>query len=52
MPTIPASDLTDPLLHREVVVLTEPVRTSLESETAKDGVFAVARIVLRRQLLK
>jgi Peptidase family M23 len=50
VPTIPASDLTDPLLHREVVVLTEPVRTSLESETAKDGVFAVARIVLRRQL--
>jgi hypothetical protein len=30
-----------------VIVLTEPLRTSLDAETAKDGVFAVARIVLR-----
>jgi hypothetical protein len=42
-----AEELTGSLLGRSVVVLTEPVPTSLDAETAKDGVFAVARIVLR-----
>jgi hypothetical protein len=46
-PTSLADSLTGSLLRRPVVVLTEPVRASLDSETAKDGVFAVARIVLR-----
>jgi Peptidase family M23 len=46
-PTSLAESLTGSLLRRPVVVLTEPVRASLDSETAKDGVFAVARIVLR-----
>ena len=35
------------LLHRPVTVLTEPVRTTLPAQTAEDGVFSVARIVLR-----
>jgi hypothetical protein len=42
-----AQDLTGTLLGRSVVVLTQPVRTSLDAQTAKEGVFAVARIVLR-----
>ncbi len=46
-PTSLADSLTGSLLRRPVIVLTEPVRTSLDAETAKDGVFAVARIVLR-----
>jgi hypothetical protein len=46
-PTSLAEELTGSLLGRQVVVLTEPVRTSLDAETAKDGIFAVARIVLR-----
>jgi len=46
-PTSLAESLTGSLLRRSVIVLTEPVRTSLDAETAKDGVFAVARIVLR-----
>jgi hypothetical protein len=46
-PTSLAESLTGSLVRRSVVVLTEPVRTSLDAETAKDGVFAVARIVLR-----
>jgi hypothetical protein len=46
-PTSLADELTGSLARRSVIVLTEPVRTSLEAETAGDGVFAVARIVLR-----
>ena len=46
-PTSLAEKLTGSLLRRPVIVLTEPLRTSLDAETAKDGVFAVARIVLR-----
>jgi hypothetical protein len=46
-PTSLAEALTGSLLRRPVIVLTEPLRTSLDAETAKDGVFAVARIVLR-----
>jgi len=42
-----ASDLTGSLLGRPVIALTEPVKTSLEAESATDGVFSVARIVLR-----
>jgi hypothetical protein len=42
-----AETLTGSLVRRAVIVLTEPLRTSLDAETAKDGVFAVARIVLR-----
>jgi hypothetical protein len=45
-----AEDLTASLVRRSVVVLTEPVRTSLDAEAARDGVFAVARIVLRAKL--
>jgi hypothetical protein len=46
-PTSLAETLTGSLVGRPVIALTEPVRTSLDAETAKDGVFAVARIVLR-----
>jgi hypothetical protein len=46
-PSSLAESLTGSLMRRPVIVLTEPVRTSLDAETAKDGVFAVARIVLR-----
>jgi hypothetical protein len=46
-PTSLAEELTGSLLRRPVIVLTEPLRTSLDAETAKDGIFAVARIVLR-----
>ncbi|HKB29182.1 MAG TPA: hypothetical protein VKC59_09175, partial [Candidatus Limnocylindrales bacterium] len=46
-PTSLAESLTGSLLRRPVVVLTEPVETSLDAQSAKDGVFAVARIVLR-----
>jgi hypothetical protein len=46
-PTSLAEELTGSLLRRSVIVLTEAVRASLDAETAKDGVFAVARIVLR-----
>ena len=46
-PTSLAESLTGSLLRRPVVVLTEPVQASLDAQSAKDGVFAVARIVLR-----
>jgi peptidase M23-like protein len=46
-PTSMAEALTGSLVRRPVIVLTEPLRTSLDAQTAKDGVFAVARIVLR-----
>ncbi len=42
-----AANLSAPLLGRPVIALTEAVRTSLEAESARAGVFAVARIVLR-----
>ena len=42
-----ASDLTVSLLHRPLIVLTEPVKTSLEAESATNGIFSVARLVLR-----
>ena len=42
-----ASDLTGSLVHRPVIVLTEPARTTLATQTAVDGAFSVARIVLR-----
>jgi hypothetical protein len=46
-PTGLAVQLTDSLLGRSVIVLTEPEKTSLETQAAKDLAFSVARIVLR-----
>jgi Peptidase family M23 len=42
-----AKNISIPLLGRPVTLLTEPVKTSLDAESAKDGLFEVARIVLR-----
>lgn len=42
-----AKNISISILHRPVTLLTEPVRTSLDAESAKDGLFNVARIVLR-----
>jgi hypothetical protein len=49
-PVTLARDLTASLVRRPVVVLTQPVRTSLDAEAARDGVFSVARIVLRAKV--
>jgi hypothetical protein len=42
-----AKNISISILHRPVTLLTEPVKTSLDAESAKDGLFNVARIVLR-----
>jgi hypothetical protein len=45
----PASDLATvgSLVGRNAIVLTEPVSTNLDAQAARDGVYSVARLVLR-----
>jgi hypothetical protein len=41
------ADRAGVLTGQKAIVLTQPARTSLETQSARDGAFSVARIVLR-----